>query len=263
MCSDAPDQSGVNAAAIANAEISKEALDFYKQVYAEQAPARAEAAAVAKEVSQRQLESSKLNDEISKDYWDYQKNTFRPLEEGIVAEAQAYDTAERREAEAGTAVADVGMQAQVARDAQTRQQQRMGVNPNSGAAVSMQNVLSIGDAAAKAGAAGAARKNVETVGRAMKMDAASLGRNLASSQATSASVALSAGDRAVVNASAPQQQAQSAASMMGQGFQTSINGNSSAGQLFGQAANAQAGADAANGQALGGLAGAGMMAVAI
>lgn len=262
-CSDAPDQSGVNAAALANAEISKEALAFYKEVYAEQAPAREAAAKMATDVASQQLASSKQNDAISKDYWDYQKNTYRPLEEGIVADAQAYDTPERRAAEAGTAVADVGMQAELARQAQTRAQTRMGVNPNSGAATAMQSSLSLGEAAAKAGGANAARKNVETIGAARKMDAASLGRNLASSQATSASVALNAGNSAAGTAAMPMQQAQSAASMVGQGFSAAGNLNSSAGQLYGQAANAQAGADASNGAALGSLAGAGMMAFAI
>lgn len=263
MCADAPDQSGVNAAALSNAELSRETMDFYREIYHEQAPARDAAAKLATDVANQQMASSKLNDSISKDYWDYQKNTFRPLEESIVQEAKDYDTAERREAEAGTAVADVGMQAELARQAQVRTQQRMGVNPNSGAATSMTNVLSLGEAAAKAGAGNAARKNVETVGRAMKMDAANLGRNLASNQATSASVALQAGNSAVQNAAAPMQQAAAGAAMVGQGTQIAGNLTSSAGQLYGQAAGAAAGADAANGQALGSLAGAGMMAVAI
>lgn len=241
-CSDAPDTSGQNAAALANAELSKESLAWYKEIYAEQAPARAAAAELATKVANQQLASSQQNDAISKDYYDYQKGTFRPLEEGIVADAKAYDTPERREAEAGTAVADVGMQAQLAREQNTRAQQRMGVNPNSGAATAMANTMSLGEAAAKAGAANTARKNVETIGAARKMDAASLGRNLASNSATSASVALNAGNSAVNNAGVPVSQAQSAAGMVGQGFQTAISGNSSAGQLYGQAAQTQANA---------------------
>lgn len=263
MCSEAPDQSGVNAAALANAELSRETMDFYREVYAEQAPAREAAAKLATEVADQQMASSKQQDAISKDYWDYQKDTFRPLEEGIVADAEAYDTPARREAEAGTAVADVGMQAELARQAQTRTQQRMGVNPNSGAATSMQSALSLGEAAAKAGAGNTARKNVETIGAARKMDAASLGRGLPSAQATSASVALQAGNSAVNSAAAPMQQATAGANMVGQGAQIAINGNSSAGQLYGQAASAQAQADASGMGALGSLAGAGMMAFAV
>lgn len=239
MCSDAPDMSGANAAALANAELSKEALAFYKEVYAEQAPMREKAADIATRVSDAQLASMQKNDAIADDYWKYQKETFRPLEQQLVQEAQDYDTPERRDAAAGKAVADVGIQMGNARAAATRSQQRMGVNPSSGAALSMTGMLSASEAAAKAGAANTARDKVETVGRAMKFDAANLGRNLASNQSTSAGLALNAGNSAAGNAQMPVQQAQSAASMMGQGFNTAIQGNSSAGQLYGMAANAQ------------------------
>ena len=132
MCPDGPDYSGMNAAAQSQAAISKEALDWYKQIYAEQAPLREQAADMATKVADAQLESMTLNNGISKDYWDYQKDTFRPLEEGIVSDAQTYVTSARREAEAASAVADVGSQMSLARQVQTRNQQRTGVNPNSG-----------------------------------------------------------------------------------------------------------------------------------
>lgn len=240
MCADAPDTSGMNAAAQANAAISKEALDFYKQTYAEQAPQREAAAKIAMDVANQQLESSKQNTAISNDYWNYQKNTFRPLEEGIVADAQTYDTAARRESAASEAVADVGMQAEAARQAQTRQQQRMGVNPSSGKALALQSQMGMAEALGKAGAANTARDKIELQGYARKMDAANLGRGLASSQATSAGVALNAGNSAVGNAGTPLTQAQQGASMMGQGFNTAIQGNNSAGQLYGQSANIEA-----------------------
>lgn len=238
-CSDAPDMSGANRAAEANAAIAKESLEFYKQVYAEGAPDRARAAETAFKTSEAQLASMKQNDEISKDYWDYQKGTFRPLEKGIVADAEAYDTAERRDAEAGKAVADVGMQAALAQKAQERNMTRMGVNPNSSKFAATANQMSLGEASAKAEAAGKARSMVETTGFARKMDAASLGRGLASSQATSAGVSLNAGNSAVSNAGVPLQQAQSAASMMGQGFSQATSANNSAGQLYSTAAQAQ------------------------
>lgn len=253
-CSDAPDNSGVNRAAEANAALSAEALSWYKQIYAEQAPARDRATDTALKVADQQLASMKQQDALAKEYADYNRETFRPLEKQIVADAEAYDTAERREAEAGTAVADVGIQAANARGSATRAQTRMGVNPNSGAAVSMSNTLSLGEAAAKAGAANAARKNVETIGFARKMDAAGLGRNLASNSSTAASVALNAGNSATGNASAPVQQAQSAASMMGQGFNTAIGANTASGQLYGQAAQLQS-QDSGMWGALGGVAG--------
>lgn len=243
MCADAPpppDMSGVNAAAQAQASISKEALDWYKQIYAEQAPLREQASRRAFEVSDAQLASMRQNDEISRDYWNYQTGTFRPLERRIVDKAERFDTPERQEAEAGRAVADVAQQAGLARQTQMRDMGRMGVNPNSGRFAAMSNQMTLGTATASAQAANQARRNIELQGQARRMDAASLGRNLPGNQATSAGVALSAGANAANTGQMPLNQAQSAAGMMGQGFNTAIQGNQSAGNLFGQAANAQA-----------------------
>jgi hypothetical protein len=251
---DAPDNSGINAAAVSNAALSKESLDFYKQIYAEQAPERAKAAALNEQVSTAQLASMRQNDTISKDYYDYQTGTFRPMEKQIVADAQNYDTTARREEKAGQAVADVGMQAELGRQANVRQMNRMGVNPNSGKMLAMGNQMALGEAVAKAGAANKARDAVETQGFARKMDAASLGRGLASNQATSAGVALNAGNSAVNNAGVTMTQANQAANTMGQGFTTAIQGNNSAGNLYATAAQAQ-GKDNGIMGALGGVAG--------
>ena len=68
MCKDTPDQSGINAAALANANLSKESLDWYKQIYAESAPDRADAAATNKLVSNAQLAALNSNTALSNDY---------------------------------------------------------------------------------------------------------------------------------------------------------------------------------------------------
>jgi hypothetical protein len=263
MCKDEPDNSGMNRAAEAQAALSKESLDFYKQIYAEQGPMRERAAQTALQVADQQLASMKSSTNLAEEYAGYNRNTFRPLEQGIVADAQSYDTDARRNQAAGRAMADVGMQAQLAQQAQMRSQQRMGVNPNSGRALAMQGQMGIAEAAAKAGAASSARDKVETIGAARKMDAASLGRGLASNQATSASLALNAGNFATNNAGTPLSQSSQSANVMGQGFNTSIQANNSAGNLYGQVARTQAESDAASGAALGSLAGAGMMAFAV
>lgn len=253
-CSDAPDTSGTNAAALANSELSREAYEYYKQVYEDQAPMREKAQDTALKVADAQLASMEQQTALAADYNNYNKTTYRPLEQQIVKEATEYDTQERRDAAAGTAVADVGMQTTLARQSQQRGQQRMGVNPNSGAALSMENAMSLGEASAKAAAGKQARSEVETVGRAMKMDAASLGRGLASNQATAASTAIQAGNSATTNAGVPLQQSSSSAQLMGQGFNTAISANNSAGQLYGQAAQIQS-QDSGMWGALGGVAG--------
>jgi hypothetical protein len=124
----------------------------------------------------------------------------------------------------------------------------------------MQSQMGLSEAAMKAGAANTARDKVELMGNAMKMDAASLGRGLAANQATSAGVALNAGNSAVGNAGTPLAQAQAATSMMGQGFNTAISGNNSAGSLYGTAANIQQQANNSSMEMFGTLAGAGITA---
>ena len=146
MCSDSPDYSGMNKAAEANAEIAKEALAWYKQAYQEQAPLREQAAAKANEVSDAQLASMRQNDAISRDYWNYQQNTFRPVERAIVDAAQNYDTNARSDQKAGEAIANVQQQIDAAQGQQMRNMARMGVNPSSGKFAAMSNQMSMAGA---------------------------------------------------------------------------------------------------------------------
>lgn len=243
-CADAPDMTEANNAARANAELGRDTLEWYKEQYAASAPQRERAAETANRVAEQQLSSAQQNDAISRDYWNYQKDTFRPLEQGIVTDAKNFDTEARRNEAAGKAIADVGSQVELARQQQTRGLQRMGVNPNSGKMLSMSNAMAMGEAAAKAGAASKARDNIEIQGYARKMDAANMGRNLASNQATSAGVALNAGNSAVNSAGVPLTQANQAAATMGQGFGIGVQANSSAGNLYSQSAQTQAQANA-------------------
>lgn len=236
MCSDAPDTTAADAAALANTELSKESLDWYKQIYDESAPDRAKAAATNEQVSNAQLASLEFNTDLSKDYADYQENTYRPLEQGIVADAENYDTEARRDSEAGKAIADVTQGFSSARDQNARSMARMGVNPSSGRATAMGNQTAIAQASAQASAAADARQNVETQGFARKMDAANLGRGLASNQATSAGIAMNAGSSAVSSAGQTLAQGNQASAQMGQGWGTAVSANNSAGQIYGQSA---------------------------
>jgi hypothetical protein len=217
--------------------LDRETLDFYKQQYAEQKPLQEEQARIVREVSSAQLDSMRQNDAIAKDYYDYQTSTFRPMEKAIVADAENYDTTARREEKAAQAVADVGMQAEIGRQSNVRQMQRMGVNPNSGKMMAMNNQMALDEAVAKAGAANKARDVVETQGFARKMDAASLGRGLASNQATSAGVALNAGNSAVTNATTPINTINGMTQTMGQGYQAASTGMRSAHNMINTANN--------------------------
>jgi hypothetical protein len=179
-CSDAPaPDPNIGKAAIANMELSKESLDFVKQIYAESAPDRATASAKANQVTDAQLRLMDQQEAQTQDRIDYEKDTFRPLEKQIVAEANAYDTPERRAAEAGKAMQTVGTQFDVAKQGMRRQASAAGIDPSSGNFIANVGTMGVREAATKAASGTAATNLVETTGRAMKADAAALGEGAA------------------------------------------------------------------------------------
>lgn len=254
LAPDAPDNSGMNTAAVENSKVAADTLAWYKEKDAANKPMQDKLANKAYEVADQQLISSKANDALATDYANYNKTTFRPLEQGIVADAQAYDTPEKRQAAADSAMADTNMAFAKSNQATARTMAANGINPGSTRAMSVQQGQGVDQAIANAGAAYKARQGVETVGNARKMDSASLGRGLASSQATSAQVALTAGNNAVSNTAAPINSMNQSTQTNGQGFNTAISGNNSAGNLWGQSAQIQNSAEA-NGNAWMGMAG--------
>lgn len=212
--------------------LAREQLDYYKQRDAQSAALQREANAIAGRVANSQIALMNQQRQIAGEYHNRNKTVFWPLEDTIVKDANEFDTPERREAEAGKAVADVGAQIDGERQAMVRNQQRMGVNPNSGNAVAMGNQMSLAAASAKGKAATAARDKIETQGFARKMDAASLGRGLASAQATAASTSTQAGNSAVSAAYAPVTANAQATQMMGNALQDYQNSMSGANRLL-------------------------------
>lgn len=258
-CSSAPDMSGANAAALAQAELSKEQLAWAREIYEQTAPDRADATRRANLVSDAQLTALTKQTELTDDYADYNKSTFRPLEQGIVADAANFDSQANQNKAAGMALADVNQGFSSARDQQQRGLSRMGVNPSSGRALALGNQTSIAQAAAQAGAATKARTDTQLQGYARKMDAANMGRGLASSQATSAGVALSQGNSAVASGMQSGNINAQGNQIMNQGFAGAQSGMAGAGQTYLGIANAEQKAGDNSG-AIGGLASLGMAA---
>src|SRR6266516_3131528 len=81
---DGASNDGMNAAAMQQAALSKETLDWYKQQYAAEAPQREAAAAAASEASGVQLQVMRDQAEQSRVDREFQNSTFRPLEAKIV-----------------------------------------------------------------------------------------------------------------------------------------------------------------------------------
>jgi hypothetical protein len=257
MCSDAPDYSGMNRAAEQTAALSKDALDWYKQVYNEEAPMRQQAIDRANQVSDAQLNAMNTQTALAKDYADYNKRVYRPLEERIVSDAENYDSQDRQDQAAGKSIADVQLAAAGARAAGARELERVGVNPSDGAYGSMERSADINTALGSVDAANKSRMQVQNMGRAMRADAANMGRGLPSAQAAAVGTALSAGNSSVGNAQVPLAVAGQGAQMVGQGFNTAIAGQQASGNLYGQVANMQ---ERSQGDMLSGLAGLGMAA---
>jgi len=174
-----PDYSGMEA-------LGREQLDFSKQQYAEMKP-------IAQRVADQQLASQEQQMKQAQDYYDYQQKTFRPLEQGLVTQAQEYDTEANRERLASQAAADTARAFGTAEGMTSRNLARRGVGPGSGNAMAMQNQNAIALASSRAGAMTGARDRAEQIGYARKLDAVGLGRGLAGASTAAYGAATGAG----------------------------------------------------------------------
>jgi hypothetical protein len=166
--------------------LGREQLAFSKQQYAEMKP-------VLDRVAGSQIAAQEQQMQQAKDYYDYNVNTFRPLEQGLVRQAQEFDTAGYREQLASQAAADTARAFGNAQNITTRDLARRGVGPGSGNAMAMGNQNALALASMRAGAATGARNQAEQLGWARKMDVTGLGRGLAGASTAAYSGATSAG----------------------------------------------------------------------
>lgn len=220
-------------------DLNREAMDWYKSTYAEQAPARAAAEKRAQDVSDAQLRGMNFAIDQATELDAYNKATFRPLERRFVEEASTFDTPERRAAAAAAAAADVDNSAAMARQAQTRALGRAGINPGDTKALAVAEDNNVMQAVGRGAAMTGASRNVEQQGYARMADAVGLGRGLAPTQATQQQIATTTGNSSVGNAIQGLGAVQSGNAFMGQGFNTAMTGNQIAGNLFNQVASGQ------------------------
>lgn len=246
--SKSPDVSGINQAAIDSAKLGREALEWYKAEQQRQAPLQDAIARQDMEVAAFQLDQMRKQGEISDDYYNYMRGTFRPLEQRLVREATEFDTEARRDSEAGLAMAGVRQATDGQMGAVKRDAFRYGVNPNDGKFAAMRTNGALTSALGEAAAGNNARRQVEATGYARMADAANMGRGLASNQATAIQVGQGSGGLAVNAGGAANNVAMSGANLMGQGFGFGMQGLGQAGNLFGQQAGIQ---NQARGQDLG------------
>jgi len=208
---------------MANLELARESLDFYKQQYADMKP-------LYDQIVSNEIKIGDANQRRADEYADYERNTFRPVERELVKQAQEFDTDGKRERMASQAAADVSQAFGVARGQQNRQFAAAGIRPDSGRFAALNQNLLTQEALARAGSSTKARTDAENLGYARMQDAASLGRGLASNASTAYGVSINANNAAGAN----MQQSMGA---MNQGYSTALQANQGATSAFGTAGN--------------------------
>jgi len=209
-----PDYSGMEA-------LGREQLQFARDQYAEMKPFTTRLATSLADAQQEQMAQAR-------DYYDYQRDTFRPVEQGLVRQAQEFDTEAYRQQLASKAMADAAKAFQGSQGVMMREATRRGVNPASGAFGAASNANAMGLAAMQTGAANQARQQAEQLGFARKLDVVGLGRNLAGASTAAYGGATGAGQAAGSTAMSAGNQAMTGMAQSGQtmgsvlGSQTSI-----------------------------------------
>lgn len=209
-----PDYSGMEA-------LGREQLEFSKQQYAEMKPFVTQLATTMADAQQQQMTQAQ-------DYYDYAKSTFRPVEQGLVKQAQEFDTEAYRQQLAAKAAADAAKAFQGAQGVSMREATRRGVNPASGAFGAAANANALGLAAMQTGAQNQARQQAEQLGWARKMDVTGLGRGLAGASTAAYSGATSAGQTAGGTMMSAGNQFQQGLSNAGNTMGTIVNSQTSA-----------------------------------
>lgn len=206
-----PDYSGME-------QVAREQLRFAQQQYRDLRP-------IAEGIGQAQIAAQTQQMEQAQDYYNYMQDTFRPVEQSLVAQAQNFNTDAYRQQKAAEASAAASRAFSTARESNARSLAARGVNPNSGAARGMGTATQLQEGLARAGGMTSARQQAEQMGYARMIDAAGLGRGLAGASAAAYAGATGAGSAGLNSYMAP-----------GTQYQQGLAG---AGQTFGNMANMQ------------------------
>lgn len=251
----APDYRPVAEASRESAQImaglGREQLGFARQQYAEISP-------YLRQIAEQQMKAQDEQMRQANEYYRYQTETFRPVERGLVAEAQKFNTEEYRNQMAQQAAADAGRAFGLTQQASQRASAAMGVNPASGRFAGMQQQTDNQLAAQRAGAMTGARQQAQQLGYARRLDAAGLGRGLPGASSAAYGQATAAGTAAGGSFMAPGTQFAnifgSGAGIVGQGQQIRMQGLN---QILGTQGQIYA-ADASKPSVFGSIIGAGL-----
>jgi hypothetical protein len=215
----------------ATREATKVMSDYADKMMIETRRQYEEFAPIAKDAAKTQLDIMKQSKEQGDDYYNYNKETFRPAEQGLVADVNNYNTDAEKEKLALKAAADVATATKGSRESDVRLMSRMGVNPNSGKALAMVNQSGLATAGMKAGAMTGARDRAEQIGYAKKLDVIGMGRGLPGASQAAYGTASNTGSAGVNSALSPSNLIlngmNNAAGVAGQGQNMNIQGQQS------------------------------------
>lgn len=201
--------------------------------------------------SQKSVQDETL-DNARKDRERYEQ-VYQPLENNLVQEFQSYDTDERRDLERGRAITDVNTQFDAARRNALQRLESYGVDPSQTRSAALDLGTRVQQAAAQAGAASNATRNVENTGRALRAEAINIGKGMPSQVAASYGQTLQAGNSAVGNANQTTSTSSGALQGANSYLNTSIQGNSAAANTLSQGYSNQMAQFNANQQATTGM----------
>jgi hypothetical protein len=236
----APDTSGINNAAVMEAKTGQDALDWFKSTYADTADERAAATARDAKIADAQIAGMEFANTEAQAAAARRRQT-EGREDQLIADAQAYDTPERRAAARAEAAASVEGAAGRAQQAQTRQFARQGMDLTGPQSAALSQDANLQKTKLLSGATYAADRNVEQQGYARKMDAVNLTKGIGTTQATQQQIATQAGTAGAAATGSGLQATYSGVPMMQTGFNTALNATQASGNLYGTQAQLQSG----------------------
>jgi len=125
-----------------------------------------------------QTDAANRQSAIAEDQWADWKQTFKPLQARLVADADKIDSPEAYARAGENAHGDVTQAFEAQRQGLTQRLNSMGVDPSSGRYATTLSRMGLAEAAASAGAQNKARSDVTDKGRAYRMDVYGLGKGL-------------------------------------------------------------------------------------
>lgn len=187
---------------------------------------------VLREVLDTQLPIMQENADNARQDRERYEQTFQPIEDNLIKEFQEYDSPERMQLERGRAIADVSSAFDAQRRNALQRLESYGVDPSQTRNAALDIGVRTQQAAAQAGAASNASRNVENTGRALRAEAINIGKGMPSQVAASYGQSIAAGNSGVGNANAT----------TGAGANALTSGNAAMGQAlqgYNQSANIQ------------------------